>query len=397
MSDTSRHAVSRTFHRQMYVDLIQAYLRDYGTRSGLARALGLTEAYVSYLLAPVRGRDGYWAEALLVTPPVLAEELAMLKTPSRQRAEQMARHLCDDRARREVLLEHVHLARARHHPATAPSAQLDRDATDQVLSRLGHVHEVALNGTDPAATRDAYHQVHETASQAAPRIDPHRYPAGHAQILMYLHDAASVLDRNDLALGYARAATLALVPGYPRHADETTQRLRINARLAEAVSLNNLGLWQQALIAIGHSETMAGSTAEPQLWRRSLLEQRLTAMAHGHRPPIYHAEHVADAALELAADDPTLSAAITRRLADIYLARGTPRSLRKAGRIIESINKMLAAARRLTPLRKVQLLRTTVAYLRAVGQPAQADAIRAEATQIMNAANLAHQQRTATW
>lgn len=47
----------RLIHRQTYIDLIRAYLRDYGSQHDLARALGLSEAYASYLLAPLRLGD----------------------------------------------------------------------------------------------------------------------------------------------------------------------------------------------------------------------------------------------------------------------------------------------------------------------------------------------------
>lgn len=47
----------RAFHRQMYVDLIRAYLRDYGSQKDLARAMRVSEAYVSFLIEPLRQPD----------------------------------------------------------------------------------------------------------------------------------------------------------------------------------------------------------------------------------------------------------------------------------------------------------------------------------------------------
>src|SRR3954447_14445413 len=88
------------FHRQMYVDLVRAYLPAYGSRRDLARALDVDEAYVQRLLAPPRARTR-------------AGRFVAVKTPRAGRAEQIAALLCADEARRNALLRHLEGARAR--------------------------------------------------------------------------------------------------------------------------------------------------------------------------------------------------------------------------------------------------------------------------------------------
>jgi hypothetical protein len=117
------------------------------------------------------------------------------------------------------------------------------DEVAEALEVIGALHAVALHGTDPPDTRLAYSQVWDTALHVLDGMDAKQYPVEYAQVLMFLYNAASVLNRQDLALGYARHATLVLA----EHTANGTSndyliRFRINALAAEVLSLNNLGL-----------------------------------------------------------------------------------------------------------------------------------------------------------
>src|SRR5690349_11104130 len=94
----------------MYVDLVRAYLHDYGSQAQLAQAMGVTEAYLSYLLAPVGGR-GYWGQVLQRPAGSVGDERRFDKTPSLRRAGQIADEVGLVGERREVLLDHIRLAR----------------------------------------------------------------------------------------------------------------------------------------------------------------------------------------------------------------------------------------------------------------------------------------------
>jgi hypothetical protein len=115
------------------------------------------------------------------------------------------------------------------------------------------------------------------------RIDPRTLPVDHAQALMFLHDTAQVLGRADLALGFVRRALAVLPPEARGNATSAggVTRLRINALLAEAVSLNTLRLRAEAFSVCGYAESLAGFRDEPETWLRSFLEQRLVSMAGG--------------------------------------------------------------------------------------------------------------------
>src|ERR1700722_4017608 len=107
MSNAAEILRLRVLHRQMYLDLIRAYLPDYGSQRDLARALGLTEAYLSFLIEPLhadgtRRRESYWADILTRPDLEIVEAFRFLKTPSEERASQLAADLCTEEERRDV-------------------------------------------------------------------------------------------------------------------------------------------------------------------------------------------------------------------------------------------------------------------------------------------------------
>lgn len=185
---------------QMYVDLIRVYLRDYGSQKDLARALGLTEAYLSFLVEPLRTtgtqrQDLHWAEMLTKNDLEIAEAFRFLKTPSEERASQLAAELCTEPERREVLQYHIAMARAsaRDHE---PTAGMSLDDARSALAITSHVHGVALGSPDAIANRSAYAQVWSLAAPLAETIDPMRSPIEYVQALMFLHDMKVTLEGN---------------------------------------------------------------------------------------------------------------------------------------------------------------------------------------------------------
>lgn len=387
----------RAFHRKMYVDLIRAYLRDYGSQRDLACALGVTEAYVSFLLEPLRAaaakrRGPYWASVLTVPEYEIVEAFKFLKTPSEERADQIADQLCTDVERRDVLLYHINLARG---PSlrTPGKIAMPADQAQSILTTIGSIHQVALFDPNASANRDAYSDVWHRAAGLAEVIDPLRNPLEYAQVLMYLHDAAQVYGRPDLSLRYARKAILAL-SSPPESVEQAAVRLRINALLAEAVSLNTLGLAPEAMVVMGQAAHTPGYRHEPESWLRSFLEQQLTAFARSPRVPIYQAERVTDLALDLVSGDGVIQAGIRRRLLDAYITHATARSRRKADELaMQLIGIASAGGDCVPPLRRAQILVTLHRYSRSINDDEEAAKFLSECMLVTKQANLFHQQR----
>jgi hypothetical protein len=234
--------------------------------------------------------------------------------------------------------------------------------------------------------------VWDRATGLAEVIDPLRNPVEYAQVLMYLHDAAQVFNRPDLSLGYARKAVLALSTLQGRVQDAVV-RLRINALLAEAVSLNTLGLAGDAMAVIGRASHTPGYQHEPESWLRSFLEHQLTAFAHSPRVSIYHAEKVTDLALNLVPADGVIQAGIRRRLLDVYITHATARSRRKADELAVLLMGIASAADYMTPLLLAQILVTLHRYSRSINDGAGAAKFFSECMLVTKQANLYHQQQ----
>jgi len=389
----------RLIHRQTYIDLIRAYLLDYGSQRDLARALHMSEAYASYLLDPLRPavsrrRAAHWSVLLSASGLELAETLRFVKTPSQRRAQQIADQLCTDAERREALLDHINMARRSAEPSSAGSSPISFSEAGVAIEAIGQLHKAALHDSRALVTAAAYAKVWHQARVLAAVIDPRRNPGERAQVLMFLHDTAQVLGRPDLALGLARQAL-----GVTSAADSDYQeapggiQMRINAMLAEVVSLNTLGLRLEAAAAIAHAESLTGYNHEPAVWLRSFLEQKLDAMTGSARTSIYHAESTADAALNLVQGDATLQAGIKRRLMDIYLRRPTGRSMRKAHQLESDLRQAVTEGSRVSPLRRAQILRTLARYSRSIRDGGAATALVGECLCVTAEANLVHQRR----
>jgi transcriptional regulator with XRE-family HTH domain len=386
----------RALHRQMYVDLIRAYLRDYGSQRDLARALGITEAYVSFLLEPFRAveakrRSLHWASSLRVTDYEIVEAFKFLKTPSEERAEQIADQLCTDVERRDVLLYHINLAR-RPSIQAREKITIPADQAQSILTTIGDIHQVALFDPDASVNRDAYSDVWDRAARLAEVIDPLRNPLEYAQVLMYLHDAAQVFNRPDLSLGYARKAILAL-SSLEGRVQQAAVRLQINALLAEAVSLNTLGLTPEAMAIIGQAAHTPGYRYEPESWLRSFLEQQLTAFARSPRVSIYRAEKVTDLALNLVPSDGVIQAGIRRKLLDVCITHATARSRRKADELAVQLIGIASTDDYITPLRRAQILVTLHRYSRFINNVEEAAKFFSECMLVTKQANLFHQQQ----
>ncbi|MGW7613476.1 hypothetical protein ACWGKW_40790 [Streptomyces sp. NPDC054766] len=385
----------RMFHRQMYIDLVHAYLEDYGTQRQLARALGVQDVHISNLLEPFRqfreGRreDAYWGDSVGILQVEVGEALKFLKTPSRLRAQQIADSLCSDRERRAVLLDHMRLA-AERSPTFAASMlnPVDREELAEDIRAIGKLHSVALSGIRPEDTRIAYSQVWDSAGRAISRVDPRLFPIEYAQILMFLHDAASVLGRHDLALQDARQALLVL-SGSCADAGESrdyVERFRINALLAEVVTLNNMGLRDGALVVLERAKEAPWYTMETEHWKRSFLEESLKSMIATPRSAIRDAEQAAEEACDLAGRRTQQWKGTQSKLLDVYVARG---SIRKADHLADELARSELDS--LSPLYGVRVLRSLARYYKARTDSGSVLNSLVKAAAIAASANLTHQ------
>jgi hypothetical protein len=338
------------FHRQMYIDLIRAYLDliraylpDYGSQRDLARALGISEVYLSLILEPVSVSGVY---------------TSFYKTPS---------------------------------PSYLPPGKVE-----EALIALGSIHSKALYATHPAETQLAYAQVWAASNQVVNHIDPKQNTLQLAQVHLYAHDAACILGRPDAALFHARRAILVLTQHQPTpRQNDLHHRFVQNAYLAEVVALNNLNLPIKAKVAASIARNLPGYG----YWKRPFLEQELSALKRLPRFSLHDVELVADQAIASAASSAgaefiplnVLQACIQNERANAYLAHGSPRSIRKARPLVESNLQLLSSQGGFSTLRQVLIHRTAADYFDAVKEPAMRDDQLRLCLRLIRTANLTHQ------
>ena len=397
MNSTAEAARLRVFHRQMYVDLIRSYLQDYGSQRDLARALRLSEAYVSFLLEPLRVPGAprprlYWASALTAPDFEIFEAFRFLKTPSEDRARQLASVLCTESDRCDALLYHISMAQASSQQHESIRSMPGDEARDK-LALTGHAHQIVQRSPDVGASKSAHAQVWSMAAPLVDAVDPLRSPLEYTQALLYLHDIAQVWDLHAQALAFARRAILALFRGDIRKQQrDEAHRLRVVSMHAEAVSLNTLGLSADSRRTVGEAMKLLDRSEESRTWQRALLEQELTALVSAPRISIYQAEKIAEDAITLGPADVIAQAAAGYRLLNIYTAHPSPRNSREGGKLAARL-RTLAPSPCLTPLRRVQVLRGLYRYSRTLADSTAISMDLSECLRVTYEGSLFHQQR----
>jgi transcriptional regulator with XRE-family HTH domain len=366
----------------MSVDLLQAYRRRQGwSQRTLARALGVSDAFVSYVLDP--------------EPPLLQDKRL---SPARER--QLVGLLDLDADCREVLQYHLAGARRRRrHESASCSTWLSTEQVDELNTLLRKLHGEATFAGSAVAAKRAYVQIWDLASQVVDRIHPRNQQLARVDTLMILHDAACVLDRADLALGYARQAldVLERDPVDARNQDRL-ESSKVHASRAEIVALNNLELPLAASKVAQRVEAiLPGFQADRAAWLPQLCSDRLSSLSRlegVRRFPISEAENLRERAEREAQPSATMQVLLDNALARAFLAHGTARSLRKALPLVErGLQRAENPTEPLGPLHRAMLLRTAARYEWKIGgTTATWSRLLRACLELVDSAGLTHQR-----
>lgn len=337
------------WHQRISADVLRSYLRRRGwSQRDLARALGVSEVHVSHIFNP----EPRPRVARLIAP---------------RREGQLFDLLEIDPEGREVLRDHLARARRGRRQPEPEGSWLDRPAVEAALASLRDLHGVASYSPDAAAAGRAYLRLWEAAGQILERVHPRQQALDRFEVLMLLHDAACVLNRPALALGYARQALVLLDQDPPTAAaGERFDQARVHAHRAEIVALNNLGLPGSALdVAERVEQELPGFAAATALWLPQLAGDQLSSYGRlpGHQIVIGDAEGFRHAAERYVEPRSTMAAMLDNGLARAYLTHGSTRSLRRAEALIETgRGRAEDGALPLGPLHRALLLRTAARY-----------------------------------
>jgi hypothetical protein len=320
----------------------------------------------------------------------------MLKTLTQERARRIARLLGLDTGRREELLEHVAAARSHRSVTIQIERPMTPDEVDSALIALGEMHSVATYGAELGETRRAYADIVELGQATLARLDPRRHATARAQVLMFLHVVECALDRPDRALRRARDAARLLdeIPSLANRGDAIYHtRLRINAIAAEATSLQNLGLSDEAIAVAESAERLPAFAAARDDWTVPLLTGRLSALGGTRRFSASEAESLHDQARKVLQPDHMWSTLLDARLANTLLAHGAPRSRKKARQWIDDTVGRALHDDRLGALHSVVVLRVAARAAHQDGDRAIWEHHLHHCLDLATGAGLVHQRR----
>ncbi len=277
-------------------------------------------------------------------------------------------------------------------------AEVEDRRVEEIVEGIKQAHGVATFARDPAVAKTLYRQVRTSAELLLPGVNLERDPINYIELCFLMHEALSVLNRNDEGLWYGkRARWVAESIDDPRryHIDqERLDHMVVNAIRAEAVADHNLKLFRAALERCEAAERTDALGRDPDLWKPHLYRDMINALEGIPRFPITRAENLADQVRDICdtrghESDGMLSFLIQASLARAYVRH---RNFKDACGVLSTGLDHLHRTRNLGPLHQVIFLRTFARFYsvqRAYGSD-WSYLIR-EATRIASLAGLEHQ------
>ena len=337
-------------HREVYVAILNSALRDVGSKARLAEHLGISRAYLSYVLH--------------LDPRTSNSS----RRPSLRIAEAIARALPLAPDVRDALLDHMyqaHVGRIQRRQLLAESL-----SAEVIAARLASLRALHSQATFADLTRDR--RMHYRAVLAASRaqlcaLAPSRHPLAAIDLCMLIHDAQCVLNRPDDALFHAKRARAILDvfgPDLKPSQREQADAFSVQVLRAESVAYHNMRLGRPAYQAsqIAEHADAGHNPSAGQL--PHILRDRIAALTDQPRFTLSEVEGLADrgvAVCERRAQglDELWAFLIRRSQAQAYISYG---NLKRAGRLLASLRAQLATIPDLGPLLRVMFLKTEALY-----------------------------------
>lgn len=331
--------------RAAYIAVLRGELGAFETREAFAARIGRARVYLESLLDEDRFR----------TPgPAITHEIVQA--------------LPLEPEQRQDLLDQMLLAAQRRLKARRDATMsVAESSPDEVIAGMREAHWAASYSQEPAQVRAHYRELCDTGELflRSKRIGHHPLVAAEASLV--LHDVLSVLNRPGEALVQAMSAAEVmkrLDPGnYPR-SRERLEHLRVNAHVAEAVSLTSLGLANRAEVRLLLAEaTFQRSSSAAAFWAPHIARGRLAAHSKQNRFNLYEAVEFARQVKEICDRrgdrfDPQFSLLADVSLARAYIRYGTEPGLKKARLLLRDPIERLDEVPELGALRRAIALRT---------------------------------------
>lgn len=372
-------SLEEQIHREVYVAILNSALREVGSKAQLAQRLGISRAYLSYLLHPdPRTSDSF-------------------RRPSERIAEHIARALPVEQEVRDALLEHMlqaHISRIRRQRILAED--LSDESVNAKVASLRALHGDATFADPATNSRMRYRVVLDASREFLGVVSPSHHPLAWVELCFLIHDAQCVLNHPDDALYHAKRAraVLALLrPDAPPSEREQAESYKVQALRAEAVAYHNMRLFRQSYRATLAAEQREARRQMPDEHLPHILRDRIAALAERPRFTLGEVEGLADRAVAYCERrsgplDAMWAFMIRRSQAHAFIVYG---NLRRAGQLLASLRDQAATTPRLGPLHRVMFLKTDAYYWRQIGDLATSGRLARQAHAFGETAGLSHQ------
>lgn len=339
-------------HREVYIAVLNGLLKARGSKQALAKKVGITPQYLSYILDP-------WN----------------IRTPSPKVAEAIVAALPLPLGQKHVLLEHMILANERrvqmHGSISQKLTAYDLDEIDEILRCLRETHQQAMFTADPSQAKVKYKLVYEMSSFLIRIINPRQNPLAFVELCFLGHDSGCVLNRQIDALWFAKQARFVVESAQLcelRQPKEIFIDSKINAIRAEAVSYHNLKLFKPAYYCCEEAEELLATRnfkGRYDFWKPHLLRDKINALVGMPRFAITEAEGLAHQVEKSCEKDiytdeekELLVFLIRSSLSRAYIKYGGIRNWRKAEHLLRTEFERMGKMERIGPLHQTLLMRT---------------------------------------
>lgn len=378
-------AEEAVLHSRVWKALLRSAM-EHGSQFKIAERTRISEVYLSNLMQPDH-------------PP-----------PSIDVERRLAEVLPFDHERRQDFLNHLSLARE-NRSALGKSIRegLRTRGISDLVHNLQRQHHLSTFHAQADKVDISYRAVREAGYALTNRmkvsLSPVRFGMEYAQVLLVMHDTESILNRHGEAMFNAERVSsilTAMDERVYRGNRERVDYLRVNALYALAITYNNLGLSQEALLICLRAEHEVNVlTHASAFWLPHIYRAKMKAISCKPRFALSDVRNLfnnAQAFLEKADTplSPLFSLMLSRSFAEALIEYSqryaSQRSLREAEHLIQSSLSQIDQISDAGPLHRVGILRTSARLYRHQGS-SQSSEYAQQAWSIAAQYGLHHQMR----
>lgn len=273
-----------------------------------------------------------------------------------------------------------------------------------MLAELQHAREIAVLSGDGAVARRNYRIVRDGTGLLLSTFDERAVPSPplpFVELCFLRNDIQCILDRPDDALWLAKMGRVLLdhlTPAACRLDPPAFNDLKVQALCAESLACRNMGLGREAFAAYRRAEDLQTAHPGTGRWEAHIYLGLLKSLAHA-RFTLNEVDTLVGRATEargaVVGDGKVAQRFVfEENVARAYVAYGSPRALKKAGRLLDTNYSRMEGIDDLGGVWRASFLRTYARWHWRCGDRDGCEHALTQAVRVAAAGGLHHQLRT---